>query len=625
MKRNKSFNILEFMKEHDIKFTKTDTHYQMNCFLCTDQRERLGIVIEPDEKGEQPWRCFNCGTSGKKAQNLSWAWTNKDKVKTVESAEKDKREDKCTIKHDLHLKFHKQLRNTKKTTAYKYLKNERKITKEAVEHFKLGSKSIFTFRNEDGDIEKYNAGEHLAIPYLREGKCMNIKYRSLDPEIPKKKKWRREKGGVSILFNEDVLNEMDYKEMFITESEIDTISLWELGIKNNVGLTTGADAFKQGWKDRLLRYERIYLVLDRDEAGQKGARKIASQLGLGRCFNIILPDDVKDPNDFIQKYSKGEFLELAKKSRPFEVEGVVTIKSAVRDLWNNLDYGEADVNGFETPWPKFNKVIGKFKPGNLIVICGKPKAGKTTLALDLARHISDHYGEHVGMFSCEMKAPALAHKYIQMVTQDYNTLEDMTIIDRKYANYMMRKFQEKVHVRYPQRDELEVDKVEKIIIEMVQRYGIKFFIFDNLHFLCRGENEKELIDKATQMFKLLAENLGITICLLTHPRKTNNNKQLKNEDMKGSSSIFQDADLVILMHRPMNDADMTPDEAESGVSDGAMSPRAEFLVTGRFVEGGRTYLAFDGRRSRFWDRGSLYMECMKTLRSGKKKGKGKGL
>lgn len=618
--KKKVINIADFLENNDLKFRETDTHYQLNCFLCSDQRERLGI-----DKESGAWRCWNCNSCGKKVGSLTYAFGHKEKIKTVESAEKDKREDKCTIKHDLHKKYHNNLKKTKLFDSFRYLKEERKITKEAAVYFQLGARGEFSFRNEEGELKKYDAGEHLAIPYIREGKCMNIKYRALDPEIQKKKKWRREKGGVSILFNEDVLNDLDYKEIFITESEIDTISLWELGIKNVVGLTTGADAFKQGWYDRLLRFERIYLVLDRDEAGQVGAKKIASRLGLGRCFNVTLPDDVKDPNDYIMKYSLADFKELTKKSRPFEVEGVVTIKSAVKDLFHDIDFGEADVTGFETPWAKMNKVIGKMKPGNLITLCGKPKAGKTTLALDLGRHICEQYGEHVGMFSCEMKEKALAHKYIQMVTQDYNSLEDMDIIDRKYAQYMMRKFSEKFHVRYPQRGELELEKVEKIIVDMVQRYGIKFFIFDNLHFICRGEDEKSLIDKATQTFKLLAENLGIVFVLVTHPRKTNNNKQLKNEDMKGSSSIFQDADLVILMHRPMNDADMTPDEAEIGVSDGAMSPRAEFLVTGRFVEGGKTYLAFDGRRSRFWDRGNLYIECMKSLRVTKKNKKGGGL
>lgn len=615
MAKKDKIDIKSFLKENEISFRETDTHYQVNCFICGEDRERLGIDIETGA-----WKCFNCNSGAKKTSSLIYAYKNKSKIKTKENSAKDEREEKCTIKHNLHLKFYKLLKKTSKYDTFKYLTEERKISKEAIKYFKLGARKTFTATDKRTKEKfSYDAGEHLAIPYLRGNTCVNLKYRALNP-VDKKSKWRREKGGVSILFNENVLDDIDYNEIFITESELDTISLWELGIKNVVGLTTGANSFKENWYDRLLRFEKIYLVLDRDVAGLAGAKKIASRLGLGRCYNITLPDDVKDPNDFIKKYSLDDFNDLKLKAKPFEVEGVVSIKNAVKELFYDLDHAEADVTGFESPWIKFNKIAGKFKPGHLIVLCGKPKSGKTTWALDFGRHICEAYGEAVGMFSCEMKEKALAQKYIQMVTPEYTSLEDMEIIDRKYAQYKMRKFSNKLHIRYPQRGELELDKVEKIIEDMVHRYGIKLFIFDNLHFLCRGENEKEMIDKATQMFKLMAENLGITLFLITHPRKTTGNKQLKNEDLKGSSSIFQDADLVILMHRPMVDSDVTPDEDNQGVSEGAMSPRAEFFVTGRFVEGGKTYLAFDGRRSRFWDKGSLYIECIKSLtKKGKKK------
>jgi len=175
---------------------------------------------------------------------------------------------------------------------------------------------------------------------------------------------------------------------------------------------------------------------------------------------------------------------------------------------------------------------------------------------------------------------------------------------------------------YPEMGDLELDKVVARITEMVQRYDLKFFVFDNLHLLCRGDDEKALIDKATQAFKILAENLQIVFILIVQPRKVaNQNKAITTSDLKGSSSIYQDADLVILMHRRVNDGDMLPDEIEAGVSEGSKSPRTEFNITGRYVEGGKTYLAFNGARNTFLDKGTLYNNCMKDL-IGKKKKKG---
>ena len=620
MKKSQPFNIKEFLDSNKLIYKESDTHYQVNCFICNENRFRLGINKESGK-----WHCFNCSSRGTKANSLQYAINNKANIKTNQHIEKDEQEEKCTIKPDFHLQFHENLKDTKKYQSLKYLIKERSLSKECIKFFQLGARS--TFLNSEGD--KYDAGEHLAIPYLKDSKCVNIKYRALDPDIAKKNKWRREKGGVSILFNDQVLDDLDYDTIFITESEIDTMSLWTLGIKNVIGLTVGAKNFKDTWYDRLKRFEKIYLILDNDEAGKEGSEKLAKRLGMGRCFNITLPETVKDPNDFIKKNTIDDFNKLVDEAKQFEIRGVVSLKDSFNQRLNKKNNPDEDNTGYETRWPKMNKVMGKFKPGNLVILSGKPKSGKTTWIIDLATDLADR-GIAGGMYSCEMQHMALTEKITSKVLQrgfhpvNY-TFDDLEEHEICFAKFKMRNMSKNFHMYYPEMGDLELDKVVARITEMVQRYGLKFFIFDNLHFLCRGEDEKTMIDKATRAFKLLAENLGIVFFLLTHPRKTNHNRQLTNDDLKGSSSIFQDADLIILMHRRNIDGDMLPEEIEQGVSEGAMSPRAEFLITGRFVEGGKTYLAFHGETSTFKDSGTLFNQCMKDILDSAKKKKKKGL
>jgi len=607
----KEINIKEFLDSNEIKYYENDTHLQANCFLCGDQRNRLGI-----DKESNHWQCFNCGSNGKKISSLVYGFNHKGKIKPASEQTKDEKEEKCTIASDFHLKFHEYIKKTDKYESARYLIKERKLTKEAIKYFQIGARK--TFVSKSG--EKYSKGEYVAIPYIKDGKCVNVKYRALDPEVDKKDKWLREKGGISSLFNDQVLSNLDYKTLFIVESEIDCMSLWVMGIKNVVGLTVGAKGFKQAWYDRLERFEKIYIVLDNDKDGQEGAEKLAKRLGMGRCYNIVLPSDVKDPNDYLKKHTLEDFNQLVASAKQFDIRGVVSLKKSVQQLLDKLNSTEEEDIGYQTQWPRMNKVLGSLKPGFLTVVSGKPKSGKTTWVLDNAFYWTS-LGIPVGMYSCEMQHIRLSEKFIARVTPEFNSVRDLDEVQLSYASWRLRSASRHFHMYYPEMGDLELDKVIARVTEMVQRYGLKIFIFDNLHFLCRGEDEKTMIDKATQAFKLLAENLGIVFILITHPRKTNNNKQLTNEDMKGSSSIFQDADLIILMHRRMKDGDMLPDEIEKGVAEGAMSARAEFLITGRFVEGGKTYLALHGRRSMFKDKGTLFNECMKDI-IGKKKKKG---
>jgi KaiC/GvpD/RAD55 family RecA-like ATPase len=605
---NDEIKIKEYLAEKGMDFRESEDHFQLDCFLCTDTRKRLGI-----HKKTGQWHCFNCESKGSKLSTFQYAFEKKGKFKTKDDIKKTEQEQKCRIKPNFHLKFHKAIAKTKENDALRYLIKERGLTKDAVLHFKLGSRTEFINK----DKEPYDAGEHVAIPYIKDGKCVNIKYRSLDPEIKKEYKWKREKGGISALYNNDVIDNLDYKEIYIAESELDAVSLWVLGIKNVIGLTVGAKGFKQEWYERLERFEKIYLVLDNDNDGQEGAKKLAKRLGLGRCINIVLPDDVKDPNDFLLKHDLDLFKSIVRKSRKFDVEDSVSLRDAIDTIYYQrfIDDNE-DVVGYETQYNKLNKILGPLKPGYMVVVAAKPKVGKTTLALNWMKHWADNKIP-VGMYQVEMRPERLAEKLSIMTVPDIDKIENATPEMIKEAKFKLPI--DYMQFYYPKPGDLDIEKVCNKIREMVQRYGLKIFCFDNLHFLCRGDNENALIDVATQSFKLLAEELDIVFILITHPRKANNNKQLKNEDLKGSSSIYQDADVICLINRKDVDGDMTPDEMEDGLSESSKSPRADFKVTSRWHSGGKTFLAFHEKRSLFSEKGMLFGELVEEIQ--KEKGK----
>lgn len=616
-------DVKTFLSEKALRFRETDTHFQMNCFLCGDTRERLYVSKEETKSNNKTyeigsWKCFHCDNCGTKLSTFKYAYDHRNTIVTKDKIEKTEQEEKCRIKPTFHLQFHKSIFNTKKNGVAKYCVKERGISKDAIKHFKLGHRAIFL--NKDG--EKYNAGPHLAIPYIKDDKCVNVKYRSLDPEA-KKFKWRREKGGISALFNDSAIDNLDYDHIYIAESELDCISLWEMGVENVIGLTVGAEGFKQPWYDRLLRFKKIYLVLDNDAAGQKGAKSLAKRLGMGRCYNVILPDDVKDPNDLLLKHDLQYFYGVVDKAQRFDVDKARTVTQLMDSMYEKriTNADQLDDDFYDTKWPKVNKVLGKIRPGYLFVLAGKPKSGKTTVALNLMKY----WGEkkiHTAIYSCEMRDERLAEKWTTMVTPNLQSIDDITAMQIKLAKYHLPS--EHMHTFYPtESSDLEIDGVVENCEELVQRYGLEILIIDNLHYLCRGDDENTLVSIATQKLKLMAERLDIVIVVVTHPRKTNNNKQLKVDDLKGSSSIFQDADLVWLMHRPYNDDDMTADDAKSGAVEGSMSPKTEISVTGRFTEGGKTFLAFNGERSLFLDRGPLYNQIAKEM--GQKKRKRRGI
>ena len=608
--------IRAFLEAKNLKFRETESHYQLNCFLCTDTQERLGISKETGQ-----WGCLkgSCGCHGGKLSTLKYAFDNKGDIKRKHEDNPDK-EKKCTIKPNMHRHFIKELANDEDKTVLKYLCNERKFSIDAIKHFQLGHRWEF-FSQKSG---AYDAGDHLAIPYILGGKCVNLKYRALDPNVDKKYKWLRETGGISSLFNDAVLDNLDYDEICIAESELDAISLWDIGLKNTVGLTVGAKGFKTEWYDRLKRFKKIYLILDNDKVGQEGARALAQRLGLGRCYNVVLPEEIKDPNDFLQQgKSPKVFSHYLEKAERFSLNKVKTVSRLMEDLYDKLFGGDAPVveTNYETPWKKVNKTIGPLRQGFLFILAGKPKSGKTTLALNLMKAWGDQ-GIKSAIYSCEMRDERLRDKWLFMDQPVMRKIEELTKL--QWVRTMLRMPMGQMLTFYPETaEDLEIEGVVNNAEAIVQRHGIEVLVIDNLHYLCRGENENALVSVATQQFKLMAERNDIMVILVTHPRKTNNNKQLKTDDMKGSGTIFQDADVVWLMHRRANDGDTLPDD-DQGNNDAALSQLAEINITGRWTDGGNAVLAFEGARSLFFDRGPLFNRLMKEYGSKSKKKKGKG-
>lgn len=158
--------------------------------------------------------------------------------------------------------------------------------------------------------------------------------------------------------------------------------------------------------------------------------------------------------------------------------------------------------------------------------------------------------------------------------------------------------------------------VEKIR-STVKRYGCKIVVFDHLHFLVRGNNVQEKIGDVTRTFKMLAGELDIVFILIAQPRKIEGNRAPTPQDLKDSSSIFQDLDSLIILHRRIkNDEVANPDDQKEG----KMEKITEVHCISRFGDGGTCTLYFNGRKARFYEKGIAHdKETEKFMAKRKKK------
>lgn len=300
----KSISVMSTLHYLGIQYKKEADEIRINCLFCGDSKKHL--YINPDKK---VFKCQKCGAEGHWSQLHSKLDPSssietcrvparcKKKVSgpvasTTTSAGMTGNGTSGGVSGDNQQykvpkvatidKYHEELYRPKGQKALQYLYS-RTFTDEAIKHFRLGIDNKF------GKV-------WLTIPYLRDGIPVNVKYRNRDKDM------RRWPDAESILFNQDCLKTLDSKEVILVEGELDVVALYSQGYRNVVSSTTGANSFKSEWIDLLREITKIFIVYDSDEVGQAAARKLAIELGVERCRNILLP--VKDANDFFMAGNK---------------------------------------------------------------------------------------------------------------------------------------------------------------------------------------------------------------------------------------------------------------------------------------------------------------------------------
>lgn len=582
-----SVSIKAYLESLGMSVIEVGNNWNVDCPFCTDSRKRCGFHKETGQ-----FHCFNCETKGsfKKFQ----AKVKDIRQLDVEFEKLPNEKKEIQIDQGLAAKYQERL-SLKNRGSLKYLLEERGFKKETIDHFQLGS-------------WKTKGHEYISIPFWEYGKLVNMKFRALT-FTDRKWKWRRIAGGKSSLFHDDVCDQQ-WDTVFICEAELDAISLFNVGIRNVISVTTGAKGFKAEWYQRLEKFKKIYLVFDNDLDGQMGAEKMADRLGFDRCYNIVLPSEIKDANEYFwnkdtkkPNHTLDQFQKLIKDARKFSVRDAVTQKDALKDILKLRWEGDDDeIRGLQTPWRGLNKLIRGAKFGQLIVVTGKAKTGKTRFLLNWQRYLANQHEIVTGFYCCEMTPKELAEIGVAQTCNDFVSPDEIT--DVQIAETMLTNESERIIYGYPKEDELNLDNVCDWAKHMKQRYNMKWFVFDNLHFLVRGENVRDKIGEVTRRLKLLATTLNIVVVLVVHPRKGAKNVDM--DDLKDSSSIGQDMDTMISLNRQEEESGEEADDTDFG----KLSDLVTVYVKGRHVPGGTSKLYYHGARALFFESGELYDRAM---------------
>ena len=215
-------------------------------------------------------------------------------------------------------------------------------------------------------------------------------------------------------------------------------------------------------------------------------------------------------------------------------------------------------SGFE----KLDDLLGGgFVKEGLYILAARPGVGKTTLGLQIADAVAGR-GVPTAFFSLEMSRVQLSAKRIAVDTglsSNKILLGDMAEQDYEKVALSSAKLG-KYRVEFNKKPSATVSEIGFLAKQMK---GCGFVVVDYLG-LVRHEGAGNLYERVTATsneLKRLARSLGIPILCLAQLNRENQNRANKTpmlSDLRDSGAIEQDADGVLLLHRPLMGNDEEP-------------------------------------------------------------------
>ncbi|CAI2382656.1 unnamed protein product [Moneuplotes crassus] len=547
---------------------KDHKHDPTNMFTCNIQRH-IGV-----------FHCFRCGSKGSwfdfkrlVTGNISVENYNSGTI-ALSSAYSNYHQDP-NFDPDYALNAYQELFNTNNNSIdYLTRKNNggRGLSEETLQFYRVGCKQE-KFRQLDGtydyeecmvfpiyakrstprarnsvpnkryDEESLPNAENI-INHNPEYQCIKLKLRALS----NKSKQRFNPAGISAtgLFGLNTVP-AEAKAIVITEGEFDAMAVHQATGMPAVSLPNGAHSLPPVILPWLEKYEKIYLWLDNDEAGQSAVEKFSQKLGKGRTLIVKAPmngdQSFKDANETL--IGEGDLMSCIRKAKSLNEENIIGIRDMTEDIISRLFYFE-EMKGTQSGYFKwYNNILKGFRKGELTIFTGPTGSGKTTflsqLSLDfLERGIPTLWG------SFEVKNEILASTMIQQYSKNdtakmtKNDLKDIIEEMGDLPLYFMKFF-----------GSTDLDVLFNTLDYAVYTYDIGHIVLDNLQFMIsgqgRGASKFDIQDGVISGLRRFATEKNVHITIVIHPKKVDDDDELTIASVFGSAKATQESDNIMIM------------------------------------------------------------------------------
>ena len=341
------------------------------------------------------------------------------------------------------------------------------------------------------------------------------------------------------------------RKLIVTEGEIDAMTVSQL--QNHkwpvVSIKSGAASARKDFKDHidwLECFDTVVIMFDNDEPGRKAAQECAMVLTPGKARIAELP--LKDANDMLKAGRGEEVIQAIWEAKELRPDGIVTLPEIREQVLKPVEWGES------WPWKILTHLTYGRRRGEVYTFGAGSGAGKTDIFTQIIAHILKHNNLPVAAFYMEQAvgetgkrvAGKMAGKLFHIPDAQWSKEELEHTFDTLekgpplylYDSFGANDWEEiRLHIKY-----------------LAHACGVKDFFIDHLTALADPSNEKESLEHLMKDVASLAQELQITIYIVSHlttPHGTPHEEggRVHGNQFKGSRTIMYWSDFMFGIER----------------------------------------------------------------------------
>jgi replicative DNA helicase len=243
-------------------------------------------------------------------------------------------------------------------------------------------------------------------------------------------------------------------------------------------------------------------------------------------------------------------------------QGAVAVKTLLPQVIQQIDEWHLNpekLRGLPTGFTDFDRVTGGLRPGDLVIVAGRPSMGKSTLAVNMAENaaLDAKCRAAVAIFTMEMPSEQVITRMLASIGGvPLAGIRSGKISEQDWVRIgsaQMQLAEAKIFV--DETPALTPTELRARARRIKREHGLSLIVVDYLQLMQvpgTKENRATEIAEISRGLKVLAKELALPVIALSQLNRAveqRENKKPVMSDLRESGSLEQDADIILLIYR----------------------------------------------------------------------------